>query len=107
MCASGIAARKAASISCPSLAGQSDGALLLAGREGDHAFVSRLLASGAPDPNFAAAHTNMALHVLGPLAAGVSETELAIADNGDVNAFVAYEPVLLISLWALADAANS
>jgi uncharacterized delta-60 repeat protein len=55
--ASGIAAPNppsAASISCPSLASQSDGALLLGGQEGDHAFVSRLLASGAPDPSFAA-----------------------------------------------------
>jgi uncharacterized delta-60 repeat protein len=52
---SGIAARNpppAASISCPSMASQSDGGLLLAGQEGDQAFVSRLLASGAPDPNF-------------------------------------------------------
>jgi uncharacterized delta-60 repeat protein len=55
--ASGVAApnpASAASINCPSMASQSDGGLLLAGQEGDHAFVSRLLASGAPDPNFAA-----------------------------------------------------
>jgi len=55
--ASGIAAPappSAASSNCPSMASQSDGALLLAGQAGEHAFVSRLLASGAPDPNFAA-----------------------------------------------------
>ena len=55
--ASGIAAPNpstGASINCPSMASQSDGALLLGGQEADHAFVSRLLASGAPDPNFVA-----------------------------------------------------
>ena len=55
--ASGIAAPNppsAASSSCPSMASQSDGALLLGGQAGDHAFVGRLLASGAPDTNFAA-----------------------------------------------------
>jgi uncharacterized delta-60 repeat protein len=55
--ASGIAtpsAPSAGAINCPSMARQSNGALLLAGQEGDHAFVSRLLASGAPDPSFAA-----------------------------------------------------
>lgn len=55
--ASGIATPSppaAASSNCPSMASQSDGALLVAGQEGGHAFVSRLLASGAPDPNFAA-----------------------------------------------------
>jgi uncharacterized delta-60 repeat protein len=55
--ASGIAAPNppsAASSNCPSMATQSDGGLLLAGQEGDHAFVGRLLASGAPDANFAA-----------------------------------------------------
>jgi uncharacterized delta-60 repeat protein len=55
--ASGIAAPNpppAAASNCPTMASQSDGALLLAGLQGNHAFVSRLLASGAPDPNFAA-----------------------------------------------------
>jgi uncharacterized delta-60 repeat protein len=55
--ASGIAAlnpSSGSSINCPAMASQSDGALLLGGQEGGHAFVSRLLASGAPDPNFAA-----------------------------------------------------
>ena len=55
--ASGIAAPSTpsgASSNCSSMASQSDGALLLAGQEGDHAFVSRLLASGAQDANFAA-----------------------------------------------------
>jgi uncharacterized delta-60 repeat protein len=51
----GIAAPSApsdASIHCPTMAGQSDGGLVLAGQEGDQAFVGRLLASGAPDPTF-------------------------------------------------------
>ena len=55
--ASGIAAPSppsGASSNCPSMVSQSDGALLLGGQEGDHAFVTRLLASGAPDTNFAA-----------------------------------------------------
>jgi uncharacterized delta-60 repeat protein len=55
--ASGIAAPNpppAPASSCPSMASQSDGALLLGGQQGDHAFVSRLLASGVPDPSFAA-----------------------------------------------------
>jgi uncharacterized delta-60 repeat protein len=55
--ASGIAAPNppsAASRNCRSMATQSDGALLLGGQEGDHAFVSRLFASGAPDPSFVA-----------------------------------------------------
>jgi len=87
--ASGIAAPKppsAAPINCPTMASQSDGALLLAGQAGDHALVSRLLASGAPDPNFAASavQANMtgvtalavdaadAILVAGPPNAGVS-----------------------------------
>ena len=63
--ASGIAAPNpppAPASSCPSMASQSDGALLLGGQQGDHAFVSRLLASGMPDPTFAASavQANMA-----------------------------------------------
>jgi uncharacterized delta-60 repeat protein len=55
--ASGIAAinpSPGSSISCPAMASQSDGSLLLAGQDGDHGFVSRLLTSGVPDPSFAA-----------------------------------------------------
>src|SRR5262249_16957750 len=40
--------------SCQSMAAQSDGSLLLAGQEGDHGYVGRLLASGVPDASFAA-----------------------------------------------------
>jgi uncharacterized delta-60 repeat protein len=87
--ASGIAAPNpppAASSNCPAMASQSDGALLLAGQQGNHAFVSRLLPSGAPDPSFVASdvQTNMtavtalavdaadAILVAGPPNAGVS-----------------------------------
>jgi uncharacterized delta-60 repeat protein len=63
--ASGIAAPNpppAASSNCPAMASQSDGALLLGGQQGDHALVSRLLPSGAPDPSFVASEVqaNMA-----------------------------------------------
>ncbi|HTO72977.1 MAG TPA: Calx-beta domain-containing protein, partial [Gemmatimonadales bacterium] len=55
--ASGVATPASAagtSSSCQSMAAQSDGSLLLAGQEGDHGYVGRLLASGVPDASFVA-----------------------------------------------------
>jgi uncharacterized delta-60 repeat protein len=51
-----------ASTGCQAMTDQSDGSLLLGGQEGGHGFVSRLLASGALDPSFAAGavQSNMA-----------------------------------------------
>ena len=75
--ASGIAApSSAASINCPSMASQSDGALLLAGQEGDHAFVGRLLASGAPDPSFAASAVQANMTVVTAMAVDAADSIL-------------------------------
>src|SRR5262249_40603962 len=77
--ASGIAApspQSGASINCPSMASQSDGALLLAGQEGVHAFVSRLLANGTPDPNFAASAVQADMTAVTALAVDAADSIL-------------------------------
>ena len=77
--ASGVAAPNppsAGSISCPSIASQSDGGLLLAGQEGDHAFVSRLFASGSPDPNFAASAVQANMTAVTALAVDAADSIL-------------------------------
>jgi uncharacterized delta-60 repeat protein len=64
--AAGIAAiaphQTGASTGCRAMTAQSDGSLVLGGREGGHGFVNRLLAGGALDPSFAAGavQSNMA-----------------------------------------------
>jgi uncharacterized delta-60 repeat protein len=76
---SGIAAPNppsAASSNCSSMAGQSDGALLLGGQAGDHAFVSRLLADGAPDPSFAASAVQANMTGVTALAADAADSIL-------------------------------
>jgi uncharacterized delta-60 repeat protein len=74
--ASGIAALNpspGSSISCPAMASQSDGRLLLAGQDGDHGFVSRLLTSGVPDPSFAASAVQV--NMTGATAVAVDATD--------------------------------
>jgi uncharacterized delta-60 repeat protein len=66
----------AASSNCPSMASQSDGALLLGGQEGDHAFVGRLLPSGAPDPKFAASAVQANMTAVTALAVDAADSIL-------------------------------
>jgi uncharacterized delta-60 repeat protein len=102
--ASGIATPNpvaAASSNCPSMASQSDGALLLAGREGGHAFVSRLLASGAPDPNFAASAVQA--HMIGVTALAVDAAD-SILVAGQPNAGVSGALIIRLQASGVFDA---
>ena len=54
---------------------QSDGGLLIAGQQGGHGFATRLLASGAPDPSFAATALPLAMQ---------EATALAVDPSGEI-----------------------
>jgi uncharacterized delta-60 repeat protein len=100
---SGIAAPTPAStaaINCPSMASQSDGGLLLAGQEGDHAFVSRLLASGAPDPNFAASAVQANMTGVTALAVDAADSILVA---GQPNAGVSGALIMRLQASGLLD----
>jgi uncharacterized delta-60 repeat protein len=80
--ASGIAAltpSPGSSMSCPAMATQSDGRLLLGGQDGDHAFVSRLLTSGAPDPSFAASAVQANMTQATALAVDAADSSILVA----------------------------
>jgi len=101
--ASGIAAPNppsAVSINCPSMASQSDGALLLGGQEGDHAFVSRLLASGAPDPNFGASAVQANMTGVTALAVDAADSILVA---GQPNAGVSGALIMRLQASGLLD----
>jgi uncharacterized delta-60 repeat protein len=90
----------AASSNCPSMAGQSDGALLIAGQQGDHAFVSRLLASGVPDPNFAASAVQANMTAVTALAVDAADSILVA---GQPNAGVSGALIMRLQASGLLD----
>jgi uncharacterized delta-60 repeat protein len=64
-----------AALHCDSMIQQSDGALLIAGQQNNQGFAVRLLASGAPDPSFAAAAVPLAMR---------EATALAVDPSGEI-----------------------
>jgi uncharacterized delta-60 repeat protein len=102
--ASGIAApspASAASLNCPSMTSQSDGALLLGGREGDHAYVGRLLASGAPDLSFAASAVKANMTAVTALAVDAADS---IVVAGQPNVGVSGALIMRLQANGLLDA---
>jgi uncharacterized delta-60 repeat protein len=102
--ASGIAApspSSAPSINCASIASQSDGALLLGGQEDNHGFVGRLLASGAPDPSFAASAVQDDMRAVTALAVDASDSILV---GGQPSAAVPGSLIMRLQATGLLDA---
>jgi uncharacterized delta-60 repeat protein len=64
-----------AALTCDSMIQQADGALLIAGQQNGQGFTTRILASGAPDPSFAATALPLAMQ---------EATALAVDPSGEV-----------------------
>lgn len=70
-----VAPELGGAVSCHSAAAQPDDRLLVAGMAASQTFAVRLLASGAPDPSFAAAEVPLTMH---------EATAIAVAPDGKI-----------------------